>query len=177
MHDALQSFAVPADLQAEDLSSERRAAAGAADGDGDGLADNVEWQLGTDPANPDTDGDGLLDGWEVYGVNGIDLRGKRASPLHKDIFVEMDYMRRQTAANGLAPNNAVLKRIALIYANSPLSNPDGRDGINIHLELGNEVPYDEDLNPSRRRIQQAQTSEFRSQARTRLPLHDLGQRL
>ena len=118
----------------------------------------MEWQLGTDPANPDTDGDGLLDGWEVYGVNGIDLRAKHASPLHKDIFVEMDYMRRQTAANGLAPNNAVLKRIALIYANSPLSNPDGRDGINIHLE-------------------QAQTSEFRSQARTRLPLHDLGQRL
>ena len=177
LHEALQSFAVPADLQAEDLSSERRAAAAAADGDGDGLADTVERQLGTDPANPDTDGDGLLDGWEVYGVNGIDLRAKHASPLHKDIFVEMDYMRRQTAANGLAPNNAVLKRIALIYANSALSNPDGRDGINIHLELGNEVPYDEDLNPSRRRIQQAQTSEFRSQARTRLPLHDLGQRL
>ena len=126
---------------------------------------------------PITDGDGLLDGWEVYGVNGIDLRAKHASPPHKDIFVEMDYMRRQTAANGLAPNNAVLKRIALIYANSPLSNPDGRDGIDIHLELGNEVPYDEDLKPSRRRIQQAQTSEFRSQARTRLPLHDLGQRL
>ena len=41
---------MPADLQAEDLSSERRAAAGAADGDGDGLADTVERQLGTDPA-------------------------------------------------------------------------------------------------------------------------------
>lgn len=33
------------------------------------------------------------------GVNGIDLRAKHASPLHKDIFVEMNYMRRQTAAN------------------------------------------------------------------------------
>jgi hypothetical protein len=102
LHDALQSLAVPADLQAENLSSERRAAAVAADGDRDGLADNVERQLGTDPANPDTDGDGLLDGWEVYGVNGIDLRAKHASPLHKDIFVEMNYMRRQTAANGSA---------------------------------------------------------------------------
>ena len=103
LHDALQSFTVPADLQAEDLTSERRAAAVAADGDGDGLADNVERQLGTDPANPDTDGDGLLDGWEVYGVNGIDLRAKHASPLHKDIFVEMDYMRRQTASHMVLP--------------------------------------------------------------------------
>jgi hypothetical protein len=50
LHDALQSLAVPADLQAENLSSERRAAAVAADGDGDGLADNVGRQLGTDPA-------------------------------------------------------------------------------------------------------------------------------
>ena len=50
LHDALQSLAVPADLQAENLRSERRAAAVAADGDGDGLADNVGRQLGTDPA-------------------------------------------------------------------------------------------------------------------------------
>ncbi len=148
LHESMRPFAVPADLPTRDIASEARSATVAADSDGDGLPDDAEQRLGTDPANPDTDGDALLDGWEVYGVNGIDLRAKNASPLHKDIFVEMDYMRRRSAANGLAPNDAVLKRIAVIFASSPVPNPDRRDGINIHLELGNEVPYDEDLNPS-----------------------------
>lgn len=35
------------------------------DSDGDGLSDIEEAQLGTDPNNPDTDGDGLKDGAEV----------------------------------------------------------------------------------------------------------------
>lgn len=35
------------------------------DSDHDGLTDVVEKQLGTDPRNPDTDGDGLIDGAEV----------------------------------------------------------------------------------------------------------------
>ncbi|MFG0306151.1 MAG: choice-of-anchor Q domain-containing protein [Phycisphaerales bacterium JB040] len=35
------------------------------DSDGDGLDDVVENQIGTDPFNPDTDADGLLDGTEV----------------------------------------------------------------------------------------------------------------
>jgi hypothetical protein len=36
-----------------------------ADSDSDGLADDVETKLGTDPLNPDTDGDGRGDGFEV----------------------------------------------------------------------------------------------------------------
>lgn len=35
------------------------------DGDQDGLMDLDEQDHGTDAANPDTDGDGFLDGWEV----------------------------------------------------------------------------------------------------------------
>jgi MYXO-CTERM domain-containing protein len=35
------------------------------DSDGDGIPDEIEVLLGTDPHNPDTDGDGLWDGFEV----------------------------------------------------------------------------------------------------------------
>ncbi|WP_133241161.1 binary toxin-like calcium binding domain-containing protein [Nocardioides gansuensis] len=44
---------------------------GATDSDGDGLTDDQEKQIGTDPGNPDTDCDGLNDGAEVntHGTN------------------------------------------------------------------------------------------------------------
>ncbi|NLB54601.1 MAG: OmpA family protein [Lentisphaerae bacterium] len=40
---------------------------GALDSDGDGLPDDFERKIGTDPFNPDTDGDGLTD-WEEFVV-------------------------------------------------------------------------------------------------------------
>ncbi len=40
------------------------------DSDGDGLSDRREFDLGLDPANPDTDGDGTLDGDESAGGGG-----------------------------------------------------------------------------------------------------------
>jgi len=44
------------------------------DSDGDGLLDTEEWELGTDPYNPDTDWDGLTDGDEVlyYGTDPLE---------------------------------------------------------------------------------------------------------
>ena len=38
----------------------------ALDFDGDGLTNLEEYQNGTDPLNPDTDGDGFSDGYEVH---------------------------------------------------------------------------------------------------------------
>ncbi len=146
-------FALPEGFQKRELKSTRSTdateAAGASDADADGLADAEEVLLGTAKNNPDTDGDALLDGWEVHGVNGIDLAAMGASPLHKDIFIEMDFMKRTSATRGLAPSDAVMARIQEVFEEAPVGNPDGSHGINIHLELGNEVPLDRDLNPYR----------------------------
>ena len=118
-----------------------------ADSDRDLLSDADEKKHGTLPNVPDTDGDGLLDGWEVHGVNGIKLPELGALPRRRDVFVEMDYMSREDATNGLGPNDEVLKRIVDVFANAPVINHDGSKGIALHLERGNEVPYDEDLSP------------------------------
>jgi hypothetical protein len=117
------------------------------DSDTDGLTDSEEELLGTNPNNPDTDMDGLWDGWETNITNGVDLRSLGASPLHKDIFVEMDYMTRASATNSLGSNSNVLQKIEQAFADAPVNNPDNKPGINIHLIAGNEVPYDDNLSP------------------------------
>jgi|SRR5829696_1212544 len=57
------------------------------DADYDGLTDAQEIILGTDPNNPDTDGDGLADGNEVHGIachyNGV-IVNSITNPLNPD---------------------------------------------------------------------------------------------
>ena len=66
----------------------------AQDADGDGLDDATEETLGTDPRSSDTDNDGLLDGWEVFGFgSGVlhePLADYGADPLVPDVFIEID---------------------------------------------------------------------------------------
>lgn len=143
-------------------------AGGNEDFDMDGLTDAEEAAAGTDSSNSDTDGDALLDGWEVKGVNGLDLPKLGANPLRMDIFVEMDFMVRATATNSLGPNANVLQRIEQVFAAAPVTNPDGSEGITIHLELGNEVPHDADLNPYLSEFQALKDAHF---AKERLPVY------
>ena len=58
----------------EDLLGQGTALGIAIDTDGDGLSDVLEnTQYGTDPNDPDTDKDGMSDGWEVdHGLNPLD---------------------------------------------------------------------------------------------------------
>jgi len=56
--------------------------------DGDVLIDGLEKELGTDPADPDTDGDGLQDGWEVY----LTELYPDADPQNRDMYIEVDRM-------------------------------------------------------------------------------------
>jgi hypothetical protein len=54
------------------------------DSDGDGLSNIEEGELGTDPNNPDTDGDGINDGNEVHGGNPADPNNQVTNPLNPD---------------------------------------------------------------------------------------------
>lgn len=59
---------------------------GETDSDHDGLTNDEEAKLGTDPYNPDTDGDGLLDGWEVHGIRDLDLPKLGCDPRRIDVI-------------------------------------------------------------------------------------------
>lgn len=139
--------------------------------DGDGLGKELERELGTcdvaaggangfDCARVtdarDTDGDGIHDRWEVLGRR--DLRPHQplplwgADPRHKDLFIEVDFMERCTAAplsQQRMPAD-VAQTIAAIYGDDlreltprrarlraeQLRNPDGKPGISVHLDTG-----------------------------------------
>lgn len=82
----------------------------------------------------DTDGDGLPDAWETSGVtfNGVrlDLRAMGAKPDHKDLFLEID------RGEGASVPVAVTDWLTRHFENMPVSNPDGRRGISLHLDAG-----------------------------------------
>lgn len=94
------------------------------DRDDDGLADNIETGLCTDPDDPDTDGDGLGDGWEVLGVRFVSggllpLVDYGANPCYKNALLQLDY------ENGERP-----PANALTF----LQNRFRENGINLYLE-------------------------------------------
>jgi len=68
----------------QDIRGDGSVSSEALDTDDDGLADTLEeTQFGTDPLDPDTDGDGMSDGWEVeHGLNPLD--NGEADPLEQD---------------------------------------------------------------------------------------------
>ena len=118
------------------------------DRDGDALPDCAETgtntyngiaDAGTDPDNADSDGDGLSDGDEVFGTaGGLDLPALGVSPLRRDLLLEYDWFEDATgcARHSHAPAPAVLDRVARIFANAGVVNPDGSTGINIIQDHG-----------------------------------------
>lgn len=102
--------------------------AGPTDSDGDGLSDERERALGTDPTDPDTDGDRLPDGWEVRNETdeGVPLPG--ADPLHRDLYVQVSY------GTGIDPlTDAERAGMRRRFAAMALDNPDGEPGVRLHV--------------------------------------------
>lgn len=85
----------------------------------------------------DSDGDGLPDDWEQ---NGLDTNGDGvvdvplplmgASPLHVDVFVEVD----SALGHELKPEAAL--EVTLAFDRAPNVNLDGTTGIHLHIDAG-----------------------------------------
>jgi len=78
----------------------------------------------------DIDGDAIPDVWETLGIpiaGGGTYPIPGASPLHKDLYVEVD------AVVGHAPSFIDLQRVVDAFAASPVTNPDATTGIRLHV--------------------------------------------
>lgn len=111
---------------------------------GDNLRFNVgsKWYIAL--AEADTDGDGLPDSWETKGIDinndgivDLDLPALGADPRHKDLFVEVDRMA------GVPFQRSALDMVRTAFANAPVSNPDGLNGIDLHIQIDDIVPFQE----------------------------------
>ncbi len=114
------------------------------DSDSDGLSDEDEARLGADPLDRDTDGDGLLDGWEVHGLpRGVagpdDAATSALSPTRQDVIVMISPY-SQLDAEAVRSEIEKSKRL---YAQINTPNPDGSTGITLHYRFGRQVPEPE----------------------------------
>jgi hypothetical protein len=92
--------------------------------------------------NPDTDGDALPDAWESQGVTidgvFVDLPKMGADPRHKDVFVHADWMHADPgdATAVFKPSARALKIVTDAFLRAAVVNPDGKAGINLHVDAG-----------------------------------------
>jgi hypothetical protein len=100
------------------------------DNDGDGLCDN--WET----TGIDSNGDGTVD-LQLYDVNknGVIEASEDADPNHKDIYLEIDYMRYHS------PNASAVTDVITSFANAPVNNPDGATGIRLHIQVSDQVGH------------------------------------
>jgi hypothetical protein len=110
-----------------------------------------EWGTSNDENNSDKDGDGLLDSWEINGVDvdedgNIDLPLKEmgADPNKKDIFVEVDWMVKKATMREsfiLSPEKSYRPTEKVIR---PVYDAFQAQGINLHVDAGRDSIMDFD---------------------------------
>jgi len=102
----------------------------------------------------DSDGDGLYDSWETDGIDydkdgeiDFDLPMLQADWQHKDIFVEIDFM-GHSGVHWHRPNEDAINDVVQAFADSFVSNPDGINGINLHVFIDDSdfLPHVDSIN-------------------------------
>ncbi|MFN7918985.1 MAG: hypothetical protein U0Q16_02745 [Bryobacteraceae bacterium] len=95
----------------------------------------------THPNCQDSDGDGLLDGWEKNGFDAdgdgtidVNLPAMGADASRRDLFLEIDFL--AAAGHTHAPLQTALQDVVQAFANAPVTNPDGTRGIQLHIDIG-----------------------------------------
>ena len=111
-----------------DVMMYRTITPGEVDSDHDGISNVEEDKLGTDPYNPDTDGDGLIDGWEVNGYRGLDLKGMGCDPKKVDLVCLIS--RYEDVNEQFAKDT--FDKVKAYYKSLPVPNPDGSTGWILH---------------------------------------------
>lgn len=109
------------------------------DSDGDGVSNIEESTIGSNKFDPDTDGDGLLDGWELGEYRGLKLRELGCSPIHLDVVCLLSRFHQVDEKFF----NEQFQRIRQYYASLPIRNIDGIPGINLHTIDLAAVPEDQ----------------------------------
>jgi|APHM01.1.fsa_nt_gi hypothetical protein len=95
------------------------------DTDRDGLSDHIEYHTyRTDPLDPDTDGDGFSDGHEVTLPDKQIEAYNRLNPLQKNVIYEID---RTSAVPSLYTSD--LDQIQQAFLSAPVENPNNETGI------------------------------------------------
>ena len=93
--------------------------------------------LGADP-----DDDGLPTKWEQGKTKSVEnLKKLGAKPKHKDVFIEIDY------SDGTSPSDidcGELKDFTDAMAGGAVGNPDGTDGVRLHIDAGRNCPGNTD---------------------------------
>lgn len=105
--------------------------------DGNVSVNSFKYKIADNLLTLDSDGDGLTDSAEVNGIDAdrdgiidIDLHAAGAHPLHKDLFLEVDWM------EGLQPAEVIWRTSDSIFRNAPVLNSDGTQGIVLHIDRG-----------------------------------------
>lgn len=121
------------------------------DSDGNYDSDSVNvflWDM-SDP-DGDADRDGLKNDWELNGLDiegdgiiDLDLALMGADPLHKDIFLEVDYEEFSSYHTHKLVEGTV-EEVIWVFKDAPVANPDMKKGIKIHIDAGPETI----MNPS-----------------------------